>query len=69
MGEELVGYEDGAGDGFDGEDSVFGDGVAEGGGEVGDVVVTVFAWLGEFADGGEALGVELLEVLPAGGVG
>lgn len=69
MGEELICYENGAGDGFDGEDGVFGNGFAETGGEVGDVVVVVFAGLCEGADGGEALFVELLEVVPAGGVG
>lgn len=54
---DLVGDEDGVGDGFDGEDGIGGDGTADRGGEVGGVVVAVGAGLGEAADEGQAFGV------------
>lgn len=56
-GLDLVGDEDGVGDGFDGEDGVGGDGTADRGGEVGGVVVAVGAGLGEVADEGHAFRV------------
>lgn len=63
---DLIGDEDGRGDGLDGEDGVVGYGLSDGGREVGDVVIVagVVAGLSEGVDVAQAFGVYLFQLGP-----